>query len=59
MQFRMVAGAEDINAGLAPAILARREKDQGNRISNVGGWQSRSDVLEWPELAVKLCTRTY
>jgi len=54
ISIRMVAGAENINAGLAPAILARREKDQGNRISNVGGWQSRSDVLEWPEPAVRL-----
>jgi uncharacterized protein (TIGR02466 family) len=54
ISIRMVAGAEKINAGLAPAILKRRENDQGNRISNVGGWQSRSDLLEWPEPAMKL-----
>src|SRR5689334_1751806 len=54
ISIRMVAGAEQINAGLEAAILKRRENDQGNRISNVGGWQSRPDLLDWPELAVKL-----
>src|SRR5882724_1307131 len=54
ISIRMVADADKINSGLGTAILARRENDQGNRISNVGGWQSRSDILEWPEPAVRL-----
>jgi uncharacterized protein (TIGR02466 family) len=54
ISIRMVTAADKINAGLEAAILKRRESDKGNRISNVGGWQSRPDLLDWPEPAVKL-----
>src|SRR5262245_53061210 len=56
ISIRMVANAEQINTGLERAILKRRENDRGNRISNVGGWQSLPDVLDWPEPEVKLLT---
>jgi hypothetical protein len=54
ISLRMVASAERINTGLERAILKRRDDNQGNRISNVGGWQSLPDVLDWPEPEVKL-----
>jgi uncharacterized protein (TIGR02466 family) len=54
ISLRMVASAERINTGLERAILKRRSDNQGNRISNVGGWQSLPDFLDWPEPEVKL-----
>src|SRR5215831_12259708 len=54
ISIRMVADAERINTGLERAILKRRENGRGNRISNVGGWQSLPDLLDWPEAEVKL-----
>jgi hypothetical protein len=43
---RKLAGAEALNAGLERAILSRRNAYRGNAISNVGGWQSLSDLLD-------------
>src|SRR5262249_44875078 len=54
ISIRTIGHADRINAGLRSAILKRRGSDQGNRISNVGGWQSQPDFLEWPEPEVKL-----
>jgi len=54
ISIRMVADAERINTGLERAILKRRENGRGNRISNVGGWQSLPDLVDWPEAEVKL-----
>src|SRR5262249_42945537 len=54
VSIRMVGGAASINEGLKAAILSRRQSDSGNRISNVGGWQSRPDLLDWPEPELKL-----
>lgn len=42
-----VAGAAAINAALRPRILAREKSHPGNTISNVGGWQSQDDLLDW------------
>jgi len=39
----------DINPGLESAILSRMEAEQGVTHSNIGGWQSKSDLPEWPE----------
>lgn len=41
--------ADVINPGLQKAILEREEADGGVRYSNIGGWQSKQDLLEWPE----------
>ena len=46
---RTLAGVQQLNSGLERAILERRRLDTGNRYSNVGGWQSSADFLEWPE----------
>jgi len=54
ISLRTVPGAAAINAGLERAVLDRRARDQGNRISNVGGWQSVPDLMDWPEPEVKL-----
>ncbi len=54
ISIRTVSGAAALNAGLERAILARRARGEANRISNVGGWQSLPDLLEWPEPDVKL-----
>jgi uncharacterized protein (TIGR02466 family) len=51
---RAVATAATINVGLERAILARAEQGAGNRISNVGGWQSPPDLLDWPEPEISL-----
>ena len=41
-----------VNAALKAAILARREEAPGTELSNVGGWQSEPDFMDWevPEL---------
>ena len=51
---RAVATAATINVGLERAILARAQTGAANRISNVGGWQSLPDLLDWPEPEIKL-----
>jgi hypothetical protein len=38
---------------LARTVLACRRRGLGGRVSG-GGWQSPSDVLDWPDLEVKL-----
>lgn len=39
-------------AGLERAVRARAAAEQGVRVSNVGGWQSRADLFDWPEVDV-------
>ena len=41
----------ELNAALAHSILARKDGDAGVMKSNVGGWHSSSDLLEWPDPA--------
>lgn len=36
-----------LDGALREVILARREAEQGVLVSNVGGWQSRQDLLDW------------
>jgi uncharacterized protein (TIGR02466 family) len=54
ISLRTVPSAPTLNPGLERAILARAQKGEANRISNVGGWQSLPDFLEWPEPEIKL-----
>jgi hypothetical protein len=54
MSIRTVEGADRLNAGLERAILARAQRGEANRISNIGGWQSLPDILDWPEPEIKL-----
>ncbi|MFC3227222.1 TIGR02466 family protein [Marinibaculum pumilum] len=42
-----LAAAEALNAALRPRILEREKQASGNVISNVGGWQSEDDFLDW------------
>ncbi|MDP1026955.1 TIGR02466 family protein [Sphingomonas sp. KR1UV-12] len=42
-----VPNAADLNAQLAGAIEAQRRRAQGVSKSNVGGWQSTADMIEW------------
>ncbi|HEY4265550.1 MAG TPA: TIGR02466 family protein [Micropepsaceae bacterium] len=53
LSLRTVPNAATLNAGLERAILSRRQTYGGNRISNIGGWQSLPDLLDWPEPEVK------
>lgn len=46
---RHMPGAPAINPGLRAAILARAASEPGVRISNKGGWQSKTDLLDWPQ----------
>jgi uncharacterized protein (TIGR02466 family) len=54
LSLRNVPNAAPLNAALERAILARRELGEANRISNIGGWQSLPDLLDWPEPAIKI-----
>ena len=54
ISLRAVPNAAALNEGLERAILARREMGEANRISNIGGWQSLPDLLDWPEPAIKM-----
>jgi uncharacterized protein (TIGR02466 family) len=54
ISLRTVPSAAAINPGLERAILARAKAGEQNRISNVGGWQSLPDVLDWPEPEIKV-----
>jgi len=49
---RMVANSAALNAGLERAILSHAQIGIGTRISNVGGWQSLPDFLDWSEPAI-------
>ena len=53
ISLRTVASSATINPGLERAILARAQRGEANRISNVGGWQSLPDLLDWPEPEIK------
>lgn len=44
-----IPNAKKINPGLERAILKREVADRGVRHSNIGGWQSRQDFIDWPE----------
>jgi uncharacterized protein (TIGR02466 family) len=57
ISLRTVPSAATLNPGLERAILARAQKGEANRISNVGGWQSLPDFLDWPEPEIKLLTQ--
>jgi uncharacterized protein (TIGR02466 family) len=39
--------ATRVNPGLRTLILNKAQADQGKAVSNVGGWQSANDLLEW------------
>jgi uncharacterized protein (TIGR02466 family) len=40
-------GADALNRELARAIQERRQTSAGTKISNIGGWQSDTAMLEW------------
>lgn len=42
------AEAGELNRCLREAVLEKERSSKGRAISNVGGWQSAADVLEWP-----------
>lgn len=44
-----VPNANAINSGLEKAVLSREESGQGGKRSNIGGWQSVDNLIEWPE----------
>lgn len=60
-----LTGAEPMTAALEAAILARRAAEPGIERSNVGGWHSKTDMLDWggpaaaklAETAVKMAKR--
>jgi uncharacterized protein (TIGR02466 family) len=54
ISLRTVDGAAVLNVALERAILSRSQRGEANRISNVGGWQSLPDLLDWPEPEIKV-----
>jgi uncharacterized protein (TIGR02466 family) len=59
------AGSEALTAALAAAIRGRMAEDAGVERSNIGGWHSRTDMLDWggpaaaklADIAIKLAKR--
>jgi len=47
--------SDELNKELAETILAREKADTGGRgiRSNAGGWQSRGNLITWPEACIK------
>ena len=43
-----VPGAEAVNRELRRVILEKEKTEPSDNYANVGGWHSRSDLLEWP-----------
>jgi uncharacterized protein (TIGR02466 family) len=53
-----IAEHDSLNHELKRVIAARRAQDQGVQISNVGGWQSNSEMTRWGgEPALRLLER--
>jgi len=52
LSLRTVPSFASLNPELERAILKRRDEGLANRISNMGGWQSLPDFLDWPEPCV-------
>jgi len=50
---RQLPQAEAMNTGLERAILARMQAGSGARMSNVGGWHSAGELLDWPEAEIR------
>lgn len=44
-----VPNAGDINAALEKTILEREAAESGGSHSNIGGWQSEDNMVDWPE----------
>ena len=44
-----ITNADEINPGIERGILQREKAVRGLRNSNIGGWQSELDLIEWPE----------
>jgi len=44
-----VAEFDQINPGLRRAILEKESTEAGVTRSNMGGWHSRDDLLDWPQ----------
>ncbi len=44
-----IAECDEINPGLRRAILENEVANPGNSRSNVGGWHSSDDLLDWPQ----------
>lgn len=44
-----IPNADDINPGLEKAVLKREISQRGGQRSNIGGWQSLDNLIEWPE----------
>jgi uncharacterized protein (TIGR02466 family) len=52
LSLRTVANFAALNPELEQAILKRRDQGIANQVSNIGGWQSLPDFLDWPEPAI-------
>ena len=60
-----LSGAEPMTAALETAIRAHRDAEPGIERSNVGGWHSKTDMLDWggpaaaklADLSVKMAKR--
>jgi uncharacterized protein (TIGR02466 family) len=52
LSLRTVPNHASLNPELERAIMKRRDAGVANRISNMGGWQSLPDFLDWPESSI-------
>ena len=52
-------GGEPLNAALKALILKSESEHPGVRRSNLGGWHSAEDFLEWPDRAVGVLRQAF
>lgn len=45
---KTIPGADSVNQRLGEIVLDHANRDPGAKKSNQGGWQSKTDLLDWP-----------
>lgn len=54
-----IAEADEINPDLRRVILEQEAANPGNSRSNVGGWHSKDDLLNWPHPAFAVLKQNF
>jgi hypothetical protein len=54
MMRRTLDDVVPLNERLCEIVLDRGRSSEGLKASNVGGWHSRADLLEWAEPEIKV-----
>lgn len=49
---RLYSGVDGVNQRLRSLVLKKEAEEEGVRLSNVGGWHSRQDLLLWDDPSI-------